>query len=343
MGTDTPHTSQRRCEGLQPAVSRDDLGGSGSSERRERSLNSSGNAVVCCEVRNWFTPCSSLRGSTNSRQSTGSVRRVANTRSRRASGATHEVVSVLCAAFLLLTACSGHLLRTRAQAPSYSMKVDTIAADGETKPRSYFLIPGLQGVSTRDLQYREFAAQAARALKYRGYTKARTAEEADAIILLSYGIGEPRVEYELISSPVYGLVPSGTSTTTAYGTTTSFGGVATTAATATTTQGRTLGVVGTATRSRKTVEYDRYLRLTAVSTARYKQTAEVEEVWQTTVTSSGWNDDLRRVFPVMLAGAMRRIGVDTGGKQPVEVPEDHPRVLCVKGNVSAAALASSGQ
>lgn len=105
---------------------------------------------------------------------------------------------LLLALLLFTNAC----IQGQARVPFYVMNVDSIAGSGATKARTYFLIPGLQGVSSRSLLFREFAAQTGRALKYRGYVRASNADEADVVILLSYGIGEPKVEYELISSPV---------------------------------------------------------------------------------------------------------------------------------------------
>jgi hypothetical protein len=113
--------------------------------------------------------------------------------------------------------------------------------------------------------------------------------------------------------------------------------------TTTTKQETRSAVVGTSIRSRKTVEYDRFLALAAVKAQIHRQTGEIEEAWRTTVTSTGSGDDLRRAVPVMLAGAMRRIGVDTHGKQLLDVREDHPRVYYIKGRLSEGALRASGK
>jgi hypothetical protein len=121
--------------------------------------------------------------------------------------------ATVCAAILAillagLNSCTGHLLRSTPPSPTYKMKVDTIADPKALKQQTFFVLPGIEGVSERDLQFREFAVQVERALKFRGYRKVPAAEDAELIILLSYGIGAPRVEYELISRPIFGDVPA---------------------------------------------------------------------------------------------------------------------------------------
>lgn len=259
--------------------------------------------------------------------------------------ASRSALPILLTAILVLCACNGHLFNTRRSYPWFGMKVDSIVAPERRKPGNYYVIPGLKKVSPRDLQFREFAAQTARAMEFRGYGKAGSPAEAELLILLSYGIGAPKVEYEVVSSPVYDLVPSGTSTTVAQSNTRSsrFGSGLTTTTTSSTRQDMRLGVVGSSSSTRKRVEFDRFLQLVAIDAELYKQSGQFEEVWKTTVTSTGSGDDLRRAFPVMLAGAMRRIGVDTRGKQFLKVPEDHPRVRYVKGELSESALRASQQ
>ncbi len=227
--------------------------------------------------------------------------------------------------------------------PDFHMSVDGLAAPEAANKRTYFLMPGLAGVRPDDLLFREFAHQARLALAFRGFASARSPTEADIVILLSYGIGEPRVEYQIISEPVWGMVPSGTSTTTVNTTTSTVGDYSYTSGTATTTQNQTVGVVGRRTYSQRTVEYDRYLQLTAIDVGRYKADGRLVEVWRTTVTSSGSSDDLRRVHPVMMAGAIRRLAKDTRGKERVSVTERHPRVQYIRGQLSAQQLAATGK
>jgi hypothetical protein len=122
-------------------------------------------------------------------------------------------------------------------------------------------------------------------------------------------------------------------------TTTTTGMHSHTSGAATTTQKQKLGVVGHRTYTQKNVEYDRYVQLTAVDVARYRADGTIVDVWRTTVTSSGFSDDLRRVHPVLMAGAMRRLGTDTRGKQRITVTEHHPRARYIRGELSAHDLA----
>ena len=76
----------------------------------------------------------------------------------------------------------------------FHISVNSIADPATpSKGKQYILLPGMKGVKGDDLQFREFAGYVETALSQKGYTRIDTDKNADLLIFLSYGIGEPQV------------------------------------------------------------------------------------------------------------------------------------------------------
>ena len=69
----------------------------------------------------------------------------------------------------------------------------------------------------------------------------------------------------------------------------------------------------------------------AVDIPTYRSKKKVVQVWKTGIVSVGSSGDLRRVFPVMIGAASSYLGTNTGEIRTVNLYEDDPRVLLVKG------------
>jgi len=209
--------------------------------------------------------------------------------------------------------------------PHFVVQVDSISAPEANAGQSYVLRPAREGVASNDLQYREFAAYVHRALAMRGFTKA-SLEEADTIILLNYGIGEPENTNYSYSLPVYGQTGGGTATYS--GSTYGSGGYSHT--TGTIQQQPTYGVVGTQTYSGTRTSYFRYLILDAVDLSALREAQEIVPVWKTTITSRGASGDLRRVFPVLIGAAAEHVATNTGQQVHIRLYEGDERVDRIK-------------
>lgn len=188
-------------------------------------------------------------------------------------------------------------------------------------------------VNPEGLEFREFKGLAELALLHEGFVTWE-GPSAEIAIFLSYGIGDPQVHYETISYPTFGLVPDGTynveASSRTFGHTTYTSGAVRV--------GKRLAVTGYETRTRTKVKYDRFLALSAVDLAHYRATGAIVEVWRTTVTSTGSSDDMRRILPVMMAAAMRRLAVSTPGKIDVDITEQHPRARYLRREISVTEL-----
>lgn len=219
------------------------------------------------------------------------------------------------------------LLAGCASAPEFHVHVDSISAPGSSVKTKYVLLPGIKDVNADDLQYREYASYIERALASKGYVKSNSFQEADVAIFLGYGIGDPETHQYTYSLPTWGQ--TGVATSSTYGTVNTYGNTATYSATTTNTP--SYGVTGSTTHSGAYTTFMRYMYLDAVDLEEYRNTKKEQQIWKTTVTSSGSSGDLRRVFPILVAALKPHIGKNTGKKVKVIIKEADKRVTEVKG------------
>lgn len=217
-------------------------------------------------------------------------------------------------ALALLPACLG---------PRYSVQISSLCDTTAQAGNRFVIEPGLDGVTAKDLQFREYAAYVERALVSRGYIAAADAAHADLVILLLYGVGDPQTSYS--TYPITAQVGGGTShfsasTFGAGGSSQTFGSITTPSETR---------VVGTGIRSR--TEFPRYVALAAIDVQRSRDAGEIVAAWQTIITSTGSSGDLRRVFPVLIAASQDYLGTNTGEAVSIGIWEQDERVVAVKG------------
>ena len=154
-------------------------------------------------------------------------------------------------------------------------------------------------------------------------------ENANVGILLDYGITDPIISEYTYSSPLYGQTGVAESRTT--GCVNSFSNCATYSQhTSNTPQ---YGVVGYETKVGTLVTYIRHLLLVGYDMEKFRVDGTTEELWRLHVSSAGETGDMRRIFPVLLAGAKKYIGRSTGQKIELKMYETDEEVLKIKGVV----------
>lgn len=188
--------------------------------------------------------------------------------------------------------------------PRYQVGISSLADTSNRLGKKYILESGKDGVRSGDLQFKEYARYLNKALSSKGYSLVTDPSVADLIIIMDYGIGEPKEHVYSYSSPVYGQTGGGSSTTSGF--------VGGSYFNARTTSSPTYGVVGSQTKVEKHVTYDRYIGIYAYDAKRFIQTQSLDQVWSTMIVSVGSSGDLRRVFPAMLAAALPYMGTNTG-------------------------------
>ncbi|HED00209.1 MAG TPA: hypothetical protein ENN18_07490 [Proteobacteria bacterium] len=225
----------------------------------------------------------------------------------------------LSISFTLLLGC--------AIGPMYHVKIDSISGVDADMKRKYILLSGLKDVHPNDLEFREYASYVEKALASAGYIRAGNFKDANIAIFLAYGIGDPKEHQYTYSLPVRGQ--TGVSSSTTYGTITSYGGYGTYHGTTTYTP--TYGITGYTTHVGSYTSFFRFFILDAVDLEEYQRSDKVVQIWRTTVTSRGSSGDLRKVFPILVAAAKSYIGTDTGKQIEVTLTEDDKAVLEIKG------------
>lgn len=221
--------------------------------------------------------------------------------------------------FFLLSGCS-------ANNPPFRASVDSIGEVTEFK-RRYVLMPGDKDISPEDLQFKEYATYVNHALWKQGFSPASSLEDANVVIFLMYGIGDPQEHQYSYSIPTWGQTGVASSYTS--GSFRGFGGYG--SYSGTTTYTPIYGVTGSQTYSGNYTTYFRFLILEAIDLDEYKRSEREIQLWKTTVTSSGSSEDLRRVFPILVAASQEYIGKNTGRKVEVSLYETDKRVVEIKG------------
>jgi hypothetical protein len=187
----------------------------------------------------------------------------------------------------------------------------------------YSSLPGNKDVKADDLHFQEYAGYVHRALFDHGFVQAEAIEKANIAIFLSYGIGDPQEHQFSFSMPTFGQ--TGISSAQSFGTFGSglFSG--------TTTYTPSYGVTGSQKVSGRYITYFRFMLVNAVDLDEFKESGKEIHLWKTTVTSSGASDDLRQVFPVMVAASKDHIATNTGKRIKIQIQENDDKVLEIKG------------
>lgn len=208
----------------------------------------------------------------------------------------------------------------------YRVAVDSLASPDVPSGRTYILLPGNEGVTPADLQFQEYAEYLKRVLNKKGYTFTDSAEEADTAVFLSYGIGDPETYHYSYNFPVLGErgVYSHTYITkTTKGDRTTYNRI--------TTYTPRYGIWGYGTYIGSGFLYNRFALITAYDYEHYKKEEKEVQFWKTTVTSTGTSDDLRRVFPVLMAASVPYLGTNTGHKIYIRIHDNEDIVRDIRG------------
>ena len=179
----------------------------------------------------------------------------------------------------------------------------------DSLPRSFVVVPVADQVES--LEFLSYAKLATDQLIARGWQRADP-ETADVAVFLQYQISQGR--NVVFSYPIFGQVPTGSSTTT--GSISTFGSTST--LNINTQQNTATGLVGAGVGSR--VEYDRALQVTMYSLASLRENKKPERLYEATIRSAGQTGDLSAVVPVLIRGLFQEFPSESGASRKVSVP-----------------------
>lgn len=222
-----------------------------------------------------------------------------------------RTITLMTLVFLILSGCG----------PMIHIYIDSISSPLSKEKKSYILLPGNKDTSINDLQFKEFATYVNRALLSQGFIPAKTIDEADVAIFLSYGISDPKEHQYTYSIPIYGQ--TGFSPVTIFGS--EYG--------PTTIYQPTYGIRGYKTVSGSHTTYFRFMILDAYDLNAFRERKELMQLWKTTATSTGSSGDLRRIFPILVAASKAYLASNTGEKVKVILFENDKIVSEIKGNI----------
>ncbi len=238
---------------------------------------------------------------------------------------------------LILSGCS--TVQYADITPEIPIVVNSISSSEQVSEKKCVVLSGMQNVHNYDLQFKEYLAYVKIALEWKGYELVDKEEEANIVIFLGYGIGDPKEHVYSYAMPVYGKTGVLSSTTTGAANTTGnmnvYGNNASLFG-ATTQQSTTVytpsyGVIGATSHVGTYETYAKDIVLDAFDLKFYRENKTQKELWRTEISSSGSSSDLRKMFPVMIAAASEYLGGDTKKNKTVYISSDSEKVLRIKG------------
>ncbi len=242
-----------------------------------------------------------------------------------------RIVAVICFV-TFLTGCA-------TTKPVFHVFVDSINSNEATLGKTCIVLSGLKDVRSEDLQFKEYVSYVERALTSKGYVVVDQIENANIVVFLGYGIGDPEEHTYAYSLPIWGQ--TGFSSATTFGTGNTLGSAypyggntglsGTTIHSGTTAYTPTHGVIGATTHQDSFVTYTKYVFLNAYDLDLFRESKKEKQLWKTEMVSTGSGSDLRRVFPVLVAASSPYIGENTGHKLEIVLKEDSKEVLEIKG------------
>ena len=231
---------------------------------------------------------------------------------------------------LLSLAAASALLVAGCTTSTYQVKVDAITQHDSTNPndaQSYKIQSKNAALGDENLRYKEAAEFVKTALSGKGLYEAPSAETADMIVELDYGVEAPRTKIETVSVPVYAQVGGGVRYEPV--TVTNSRGVTTTRTVAVYEPPRT-ELVGFDDVPREVTIYEKYLRITAHDNKPAAEGKPPVQIWSIHSSTEDESKDLRKYLPIMASATVEYIGKDSTNSHVIKVRVPSPTVDFIK-------------
>ncbi|MBN1378779.1 MAG: DUF4136 domain-containing protein [Gammaproteobacteria bacterium] len=178
-----------------------------------------------------------------------------------------------------------------------NLTVNAIAApDASSKGNNFFIIPGMQNLSENDLEFMEVSRYVTNALSKKSYVRADSADNADILVRLGYGIGDPQTSSETVA------ISQGYSYAVGW-------------------------MWFTEPPKTQTVKETTYRRNLILEAYDLKDPERKSQLWKTIVKSEGTSSDLNRILAYMIAASSEYFGTSTGMQIDLRISGRDPRVL----------------
>jgi len=195
--------------------------------------------------------------------------------------------------------------------------------DGAAHHKIFAISSSDKNILRDELQFTEFSGYVEQIMKSKCFVKADDYNKADVLLLLSYGVNEPKTHIKTYEVPVYD--PAGVSkvTTHTYGSDPS--GKIPVESISTTTYTPEHGIVGYKEGKQTYVTYDHYITLVAYELLNDPKKTVGKQLWKTSVVTTSHSGDLRYVFPYLLTAMKPHIAKNTKHVIRVEIKENNAK------------------
>ncbi len=213
-------------------------------------------------------------------------------------------------------------------ASPYTFKVDAINNPDVEGYRSFKMVSSNAEFDENDLQYKEVSDYVKTTLSAQGLYEAPDTESADMIVDISFGVGEPQIDYKTYTTPIYAV---------------SSGGPRQVSIPIFDNKGNIIGyrnvtvydpprkqVVDFEEKMVPVTTYEKYLRLTARDNQNVDDSEAPAQVWSIYVKNKDESDDLRKYLPLMAAAAVPYVGASTESQKEITLKESDDEVTFVK-------------
>ncbi|MDR0805529.1 MAG: hypothetical protein LBN41_02120 [Enterobacteriaceae bacterium] len=191
------------------------------------------------------------------------------------------------------------------------VEVSAIAAkDAPTQLNKFVVVSEKYQSVDGDLQFAEYARQVITVLNQQGYVQVQNRNDAQVLVALSYSIGTPQIQTEVLNTPVYPWGDPSYSIGFGYYPYHAMFGYSIYQPVA-----------------YQSVNYKKLIHLQAIDAAQYAKDQTVKTLWDVRIANNSDNSDLRYLFPYMLMAAEPYFGKDSEHSVVVPIEENDPAVV----------------
>ncbi len=221
--------------------------------------------------------------------------------------------------------------------PGHQVKIDAIARQEATgDAQSYVLKTRGSAAASDSLRSREATEFIHTALSGKGLYEAPTAERADMVIEVDYGVEAPRSKIERVTVPIYAQVGGGVK----YGT-----------VNARDSQGNSVQrsvavyepprteIVGYDEVPRLVTVYEKYLKISARANRASAEGRPAPEIWTIHASTEDESKDIRKYLPIMASATIDFMGEGATAEKTVKVRADGPGVEFIRKGMGSSSSA----
>ena len=180
------------------------------------------------------------------------------------------------------------------------------------------MISNDESIQKHDLKNMEFEGYIKKVLAPKGYTFTDNKEDANIVIFYEYGVSDPRYYTSEKIVPVWGVTGISSSVTTTIKQRTPISGRPYTQQYTYNTP--SYGKIGERAVTETTIKYLCWANISAYDADYYRKTGEDKMLWLTEIQSENETDNLRFVFPYMIAAAKYNMGLNRTDRVFYNIP-----------------------